>query len=192
MIFFEKQKKTLRSFSMPEVMISMFVLAIGLVVIVAVMAGSLGYSYDTRDAIVGMGLAQEGVELVRNVRDSDFAAGNNGFTRFSTSNKQCRIDWNDPITSLDCAATQGSASRYYLQYSGAPTGVYAHNSTAKQKYSRYIYIDYDNTTGEENALVRSFVYWDSMGLPSSNGDPATCNASKDCVYTEIFLTHWKR
>jgi hypothetical protein len=186
----KKSKKTLKAFSLPEVLLSMFVLTIGLVVIVAIMAGSLGHSYKTRDAIIAMGLAQEGVELVRNVRDSDFAAGNNGFTRFSDTNRYCRANWNSSQTgNIDCFNNPNPANRYYLQYRGS---MYVHFNATKERYSRFIYIDYDPGSGAKGhtALVRSFVYWDEADIRPSDGDPAVCNASDKCVYTEIFLTAW--
>lgn len=186
-----RYKKALKGFSIPEVLLSMFVLSIGLVTIVAVMAGSLRYSYDTRDLIIATGLAQEGVELVRNVRDADFAAGNQGFTRFSDSNRYCRINWNSSQNSnIDCFANPDPANRYYLQYRN---GVYGHVNATKERYSRFIYIDYDPGVGLNNgtAVVRSFVFWGTADIRPATGDPATCNASPTCVYTEIFLTSWK-
>ncbi len=183
-----KQKTTLKAFSIPEVLLSMFVLSIGLVTIVAVMAGSLRHSYDTSELIVATGLAQEGVELIRNARDSGFTLGSGrGFDYFSDTNKYCRAQYNSSQTAnINCAATPDPASRYYLQYNGA---MYYHFNATKERYSRFIYVDYDATN--KTALVRSFVYWDTADIRPADGDPATCNASSSCVYTEIFLTAWK-
>jgi len=173
---------------MPEVLLSLFVLSIGLVSIVSVISASLRYSYITRDAIVASELAQEGVELVRNVRDNDFVSGGDGFASFSNG-EHCRIDWDDSVGILDCNPGQNPLSRYRLQYQG---GIYAHVNSNQERYSRYIYIDYDNGGGKR-ALVRSFVIWGSGTLPpgNGNGNPASCNASVECVYTEAFLTSWR-
>ncbi len=176
-----------KGFSTPEVLLSMFILSTGLVAIIAVMSGSLRYSFSNRDTIIATDLAQEGIELVRNVRDNDFAAGNNGFTAFSQANKHCRIDWNDPDTSLDCQASQGSLSRYTLLYTG---GMYEHGTNPTERFSRYIFIDYD-TNGGEHALVRSFVVWGTGALPPASGSSSTCVGSDVCVFTEAFLTNWK-
>jgi hypothetical protein len=165
----------------------MFVLSTGLVAIIAVMSGSLRYSFSNRDTIIATDLAQEGIELVRNVRDNDFAAGNNGFSAFSQANKHCRIDWNDPDTSLDCLPNQGSLSRYTLEYTG---GMYQNTANPTGRFSRYIFIDYD-TNGGEHALVRSFVVWGTGTLPPASGSSSTCAGSDVCVFTEAFLTNWK-
>lgn len=170
-----------------EVVIASFVLSVGLIATMALISGSLKYSLDNQDAIVAAMLAQEGVELVRNVRDNDFVAGNSGFTSFSSSDKNCRIDYNDPVTSLDCASSQGSASQYTLTYS---SGFYQHQDSSQERFSRYIHIDYDDSVGNENATVRSFVYWGTT-MPPASGDPASCTALNKCIFTEIVLTNWK-
>ena len=169
---------------MPEVLLSLFVLTVGLITIVSVMAGSLRYSYMTRDTIIAAELAQEGVELVRNVRDNDFISGT-GFSGFDVAKPHCRADWVD--ASFVCWPNQKPPSRYYMQYSG---GLYSHVTGVKERYSRYIYINYNDTVGSERATVRSFVYWGTY-MPPDTGDPAGCNTASKCVYAETFLTAWK-
>lgn len=187
--------KTLRGFSIGESLLSAFVLTVGLTAIVALVATSLKNAFETRDTVIAVGLAQEGVELVRNVRDNDFAADNDGFTHFSGSNdRHCRIDYTaDTGSNLDCNASAGSLSRYTLEYTN---GFYKHGS-GSSRFARYIYIDYDNNS-PKTALVRSFVYWGGGGSgmfrvsdAGNNGDTTKCTAVKKCVFTEINLTSWK-
>ncbi|OGI21423.1 MAG: hypothetical protein A2808_00255 [Candidatus Moranbacteria bacterium RIFCSPHIGHO2_01_FULL_55_24] len=170
-------------------MLSAFVLSVGLLAVTALIASSMRHSMENRDAIIASELAQEGVELIRNIRDNDFAAGNDGFsTGFSTSRRHCHMSYNS--SSMTCTATQGGSSRYYLQLSG---GHYSHASST-QRFSRYIYIDYDN--GQKTAEVKSFVYWNwtSSSMPSyvpRTGNTANCTLVNKCVYTEAFLTSWR-
>lgn len=188
-------KKSLSGFSTPEVLLSVFVVSIGLVTIMTVMSGSLRFSFNNRDIIIATDLAQEGVELVRNVRDNDFASGGTGFSAFDAAKKHCYINWSD--ANFSCFPNQNPASRYYLQYAG---GLYAHNGGAAERYSRYLYIDYDSTGGD-HALVRSFVFWGSFQVSSlgNNGNSAACKAPLDgngnptggCVFSEAFFTAWK-
>ncbi len=187
----QRERYCVTGFSTPEVLLSVFVVSIGLVTIIAVMAGSIRYSFAIRDTVIATDLAQEGVELIRNVRDNDFAMGGTGFVSFSVppARKHCRIDWNDPDSSLDCQANRGADSRYYLQYVG---GFYGHVNVSQERFSRYVFIDY-SSAGGERALVRSFVFWGgfSMGSIPATGAPDSCAASSECVYTETFLTAWK-
>lgn len=178
------RKGFLKGFSIGETVLSAFVLTTGLLAVSGLVTTSMDSSFTSRDAIIATALAQEGVELVRNVRDNDFAIGGTGFASFSNANKHCRIDYNDPITSLNCQASQGAASRYTLQYSG---GFYQYNNTADEKFSRYIFVDYNGST---TALVRSFVYWGTY-TPPATGNSSDCNSANDCVFTEVNLMNWK-
>lgn len=177
-------------------MLAAFVLTIGLTAVVALIGNSLKNSFETRDTIIAVGLAQEGAELVRNVRDNDFVTGcgdgtcNDGFTVFSNDangdNKHCRIDYTDATDSLDCASSVGTLSRYRLRYAD---NFYQHNSGADSRFSRYVYIDYRQADNE--ALVRSFVYWGGLFTPpSDDGSAAQCTVARKCVFTEIRLTSW--
>lgn len=187
-LLFRKLKK---GFSTAEVILSMFVLSVGLITVMNLIYKSRASSLDSRDIIIGAELAQEGVELVRNVRDNDFADGGDGFGPFEAFNsphKHCIADYRNNGASLDCAQNQGSITRYHLQYQG---GFYGHYSTTAQIFSRYIYIHHNQN--QSDALVRSFVYWDNptgSSLPA-NGSPAGCTPDRSCVYTELYLTSWK-
>jgi hypothetical protein len=65
-----KQNKTKKGFSIGEVMIAMFILITGIIGAVFLSAKSTGQIGDSRNAIIAASLAQEGVELVRNIRDN--------------------------------------------------------------------------------------------------------------------------
>ncbi len=178
-------KKTLRGFSFGEVLLGSFILTVGLTAMTALIASGYRHSIESRDTIIAAELAQEGVELIRNARDNDFASGGGGFAAFSNPNKHCRIDYNDSIASLDCNAAQGGVNRYYLQYAG---GLYGHFGGGQERFSRYIYVDYN---GSDQALVRSFVFWSSASLPPSSGSSAGCSIANKCVFTEARLANWK-
>lgn len=174
---------------MLEVLLSVFVLSVGLMTIVAVISGSLRYSYETRDNIIATGLAQEGIELVRNVRDNNLITSDGFDTYFHDNREHCMIS---VTTDLDCNNVRGAIARYHLQYSG---GLYTDVDNTEERYSRFIYIDYRDSGGDKRALVRSFVVWGSFAPTVANipndGNPANCNASPNCVYTETFLTAWR-
>ena len=183
------KKKVLKGFSLGEILLASFVLTAGLVSTMGLIASSFQHSVDSRDTIIAAELAQEGIELVRNVRDNDFTNGGTGFTAFDANKKHCRIDYNDsfifslPATNLDCETNQGSVSRYTLRYSN---GMYTHANTAEERFSRYVYINYD---GSDSATIRSFVYWGVFVPTGSN--PSTCKESNRCVFDEVTFTAWR-
>ena len=200
-------KKTVRAFSILEVVLSASVLSIGMLAMVAVMSGSLARVLNSQKVIIATELAQEGAELVRNFRDNDLAAGGNGFNRFSNNKPHCFVNWDDSVTvDMDCKnngtgspGANNNRPRYYLQY---VNGFYKHSNVTEESFSRYVYID-DQQHGNgsnEYAIVRSFVYWGNQGSttyfdPNNTGDPANgthaCTLANKCVYVESLLTSWK-
>ncbi|MFZ2187609.1 MAG: hypothetical protein WAV46_03250 [Candidatus Moraniibacteriota bacterium] len=173
---------------------SLFVLTVGLMTVLALISSSLRQSYETRDTIIAVELAQEGVELVRNVRDNGFISDpTDPFKRF-LSQKHCRIDYTvDSNADLNCRGSVDTLD-YLLQYKD---GFYQYDATGTgSRFSRYVYIDYSNAN--QTAIVRSFVYWGRgasgmfvLGDAGSTGDTAYCTVAKKCVFTEILLTRWK-
>ncbi len=173
-----------RGFSFGETLLAAFVLSVGLIVIVKLFQSSLANSLFLRDATIASELSQEGVELVRNVRDNNFIAGGTGFASFSSVNKHCYISVNS--LNLTCANNQNSGTlQYYLTYSG---GQYVATSSPS-KFRRYLWVNY--TAGSQQATVRSFVVWGEAALPPSSGSTTNCTILRKCVYTEVLLTNWK-
>jgi hypothetical protein len=201
----QKKHKKKKAFSFGEVLLSAFVLAVGLTATTALIAKSLSYSYQNRDVVIASTLAQEGVELVRNVRDQNFATekdggdGGDGFKYFSKPDKHCHVDVDDGM-SLNCSPSQGRPNTrgYYLRTPANPAGGdrFIHTTTPN-RFLRYIYIDYDDSGGNMSAKVISYVVWDwdnPSNMPSSihpSGQFTTnCTLANKCVYAEVYLTQW--
>lgn len=188
------REKLQNGFSTPEVILSIFLVSVGMVAIIAVMTSSLRYSYQNQDVIIATALAQEGLELVRNIRDNDFADGGTGFpgSSFDRRDRYCRTDWDD--TQVRCRRNDwnnlATPTRYDLQLA---TGLYNHGGAGQGQgeYSRYLYIEYDDTAGQEKALVRSFVTWGSGRVPPDDGNSSQCTTVNSCVFLETTLTSWK-
>ncbi len=176
-----------RGFSMPEVLLSMFVLSVGLMTIVAVMAGSLSSSHETRDAIVATGLALEGVEIVRNIRDNNIADGDDGFN-VPTGGVYCRVDWNDPSDIANfCNNDPNWQTRYNLQFLG---GRYTHINNTQERYARWLHLEVGGDAIDSWAIVTSYVIWD-FSAGTFPDTPTECSVMKNCVYMETFLTSWR-
>lgn len=186
-------QKSLRGFSTLETLLAAFVLTIGLVIVMEVMTRSIRHSFETRDAIVATMLSQEGAELVRNFRDNDFATGNDGFSEsFDESDKYCYFDYRYEVGDIGSymrCSQIARPNRYFLNYSNGSYVLIG----AREKYSRYMYVDYDES--DKTATVRSYVYWGAWGngeYPPGN-QPGLCTVAgtKKCVVTESFLTSWR-
>lgn len=173
----------LRGFSFGETLLAAFILSVGLLTVVKLFQVSVSQSIFLRDATIASQLAQEGVELVRNVRDNDFVAGGTGFSAFNSSNRHCYISVNSPT--LNCYSGQSDTSHYNLVYQ---SGQYQSTSAAA-KFQRYVYVEY--ASGGPQAVIRSFVVWGGAALPSNTGSTSGCTIRNKCVYTEALLTNWK-
>jgi len=152
-------------------------LAFPLLTFVGVITKSIEHSTESRDTIIAAGLAQEGVELVKNVRDNNWAQKNEAFDRLN-SDSECKInydyDMNNPCDS-------GSAVNLYWK-----DGFYTHDSTGggeATKFSRKITIDEAAGENGETRIVTSAVTWE-------NGDFSHCSVANKCVYATITLTKW--
>jgi Tfp pilus assembly protein PilV len=89
-------------FYLIEAIIAMFLLTVGLLVAVDLLSKTMTGNIEDRENITAVALAQEGVELVRNLRDNNFAQGKKAFdTQYfpAGTSLNCRIDKDNNINS---------------------------------------------------------------------------------------------
>lgn len=67
-----------RSFTLLETIVAIYVLLLGLVSAIALSSQSLSIALTFKQSLVATNLAQEGIELVRNKRDSNYLANRSG------------------------------------------------------------------------------------------------------------------
>lgn len=166
---FKKNRKW--GFSFLEVMLVVFILSISLVVFVQVISKSISHSTASRDTIIASHLAQEGAELVKNVRDNNWAQKKPAFENMDAVGNYI-VNYSDNVGSI----SQGGPVALKINNEG----YYASSGTTSTKFLRKIYIENDGA----NKKVTSTVVWERSDFPSS------CNASSKCVYAEIILTKW--
>ena len=168
-----------KGFSIIEVIISVFVIAVGLVSIIGLIAGSLRESINSRNQTIAANLVQEGVELVRNVRDNNWASGDPITFHYLDDSDDCIIDYG---SSLDCTGLN-----YPLKLGGS--GYYNHSIGTLTKFSRRIKIESSGT----DKKITSVVKWDGgSSWPVMNGNFSDCTTSNKCVYAQDILTDWKQ
>ncbi|MDD2766584.1 MAG: hypothetical protein PHH40_02325 [Candidatus Moranbacteria bacterium] len=194
----QKKQRLTRGFLLPEVILALFVLSMGILTVVSLIANSLRESIESRNIITATLLAQEGAELIRNVRDNGFVQDQTDvFAHFSKDNTEPHyyIDYDDQYNdNLNHDTTINPETKYSLQTNN--DGFFLHN--ANGKFYRYIYINFtDSTVGSESADVTSFVYWgyNQTGMfqaaNGNNGNITDCTMLKKCVYTKITLNNWR-
>jgi hypothetical protein len=194
-----------KGFSIGEVVLSAFVLSMALVAILSLISNSLKHSADSRNQVIATELAQEGLELVRSIRDNNVAQGRSVFSNLdSTSSNGGCVDvtmdgsgaaipqWG---TNLKCIDTDGVSGETFGDHRLKLCGnaVYLHTNSwsmascvlTDTRFYRKIIID-GTVLGQRK--VTSMVYWGEDGSFPSTVD---CLAGNKCEYAEDVLKDWR-
>lgn len=185
---FKKFSSNHKGFSFAETIISVFIFTVGLLAAIQLISSGLEQSINSKNQIIAGELAQEGVELIRNIRDNNWASGdpngtfdylpNNSSSNSSSSTTQynnCNIYYNYTYETggqINCNAPQ----QLYLDggfYDGNASGT-------KTKFMRKIDLRYPDPN---DLVVTSEVSW-------SGSMPATCSVANKCVSVQVTLTTW--
>lgn len=183
-----KRFKDYAGYSFIEGVIATFIVTAGMIAVIQLMTASLTVMFNSRNQTMATFLAQESVEIVRNIRDNNWAAQIDTFdsTNFPASSMDdCRVDiFSTDI--LDC----NSSSNKRLQ-KNATSGVFYHNSgSPNSEFQRKIIIVYD--TGNRNtantATVTGVTVW-GTSFPGTI-DASHCNAGSRCAFASAVLNKW--
>jgi type IV pilus modification protein PilV len=170
-----KKIQTKKGFSLVEVLVSILVLSFGIVGISSLMMQNIKASVEAKNQIIAAELAQEGIELVRNMRDNNPVSFAADFNAPLPAGNEYIIDY-----TYKYAKFLGSASSNVSMVSAKlslKSGFYVHNPvrTAITKFYRKINISKDAA----NQNVTSYVTW--------GADPALsfadCNLANQCIST---------
>lgn len=199
-----------------ETMVAVFILVMGITAALALANYSLGVTGHIRQETVALGLAREGLEVVKNMRDVNWLQGTMStdcydFLQPGTSDGYCYRGWLSDVYSLSDGPyymnfTNGSwalvsaNSGYGLTYDPAATSGVFYNgngtpaSTANSTFGRRITISHDNSftpfdkdTGYR-VKVTSEVWWGEKRCVIQD----TPAANYPCKVTLVtYLTNWR-
>ncbi len=198
-----------KGFSLIEGVIATFILSIGIIAIFSLLTKGLTQSLDNTKNITALGFAQEGVELVRVVRNNDYIKDSNNV--FSTldgitggsGNSQCRVSPTMISISgvykltvfMDCNNGDGTNANPYklaLSTADAPNYYYHHNVGSpvakKPMFWRRIYISKPTVDSREVASV-VFTHAPTAGeWPANMAEIKTkCTIQNGCVFSQALL-----
>lgn len=195
----------------------MFILLVGIVDVIYLTGRGVTETRDSTNAVIATMLAQEGVEMVRNIRDNnvtEMTCGANEnerctafgkyFPRTSSSaiNAYCTA-YVDASVAADPLACSG-ASRNEDLFINEDTGLYTHTSGKSTTLKRRVYITYTMTNDElfgdvtnphVAADVTSIVVFGGKKFEDfKDATPDTvaswCTIGKNCVFAQTRLTSW--
>lgn len=125
-----KFKKVFNNFgiSILEVVVAILIITIGMVGVLSLVIQNIQAQYINKNILIASGLAQEGLELVRNVRDLNWLTPGNTWDQNIVgipSDRTYTIDYNGninaPVNSLD-----DNGAKLYID----SNGFYTHTATA--------------------------------------------------------------
>ncbi len=96
--FFQKSGKSSAGFTLLEIIVVVFIIAMGLVGVLSLIIQNVQVQYVNKNNLIASQLAQECLELVRNIRDNNWLAGN---------------DWDNGL----------APGNYIVDYTGSLNGV---------------------------------------------------------------------
>ena len=158
-----KFNNTNKGFSLLESMIAIGILLVAVVAPLSTIGDSLAQIYVARDQMVAINLAQEGIEAVRQVRDSNMIKGWREGSPRNTLWNAGGLD-TQGFYSVDLSETPtlttGSAQGDSLKQD-VTTGVYG-NSGTETKFRRVVFIEPISGSPDETKIT-STILWKTAG-----------------------------
>jgi type II secretory pathway pseudopilin PulG len=185
-LFKQKNKKGVSlklatGFTLVETLIAIFIFSISITVILSVLANGISDINFSKRKMTAQYLAQEGIEYVRNARDTYVLFGSSaGWTNFVTKFSSCNSSGNGcyvDSTSLNFTYSSTSMSNIFnitlcggtgtncehLQYN-PNDGKYSYNSSYNSIDSGFARIIKTNYDSIGDMKVSSTVYWVEKGI----------------------------
>ena len=147
------------AFSLLETIVVLAVVTIGLLSIMTLMTNSLKAQTLNRNTLVAYNLAQEGLELIRNVRDTNWRSGltwNQGFVG-TPAGLNYKVDY---LHFTPMAVNDISEARLQIASS---TAYYLHDENSSNSvFSRLITVKAATTTAPSSS-VTALIEWNEQG-----------------------------
>lgn len=147
-------------FSLIEILSVLFVISMALLGVVSLISQNIKVQNINKNNLIASSLAQEGIELVRNTRDTNWLSGDD-FDN-SLSDGTYRVDYrsNNPIPTTDISQNKlYLKDGFYIHDNGGETGLTA------TVFSRQIVVDSLAGYKGKPLQVRSIVSWTDHNKP---------------------------
>lgn len=175
-----------KGFSLIEVLFTTLVLSIGITSIASLMTANIKSYANSRDQIIASMLAQEGVELVRNLKDNDELEDDPSVCTFS-GNDECD---NLIVEATDNQNIENGANDNKIRLYRDESGFFAHlppGVGTETNFYRKLFFDISGAVAnsDRTITVTSYVTWNSEGFTGNISDvvtnPDNCNIANKCV-----------
>ena len=154
-----KTKKKSRGYILIEATFSIFVVGLTLIAFIQVMSKMFVFEFNKRDAIIASNLAQEGVEIIRNIRDNNWKSGHDAFyANPFLANGTYRVAYNNAGVisgNLTMKLRRHKINGFYSYDGGA--------NNVDTKFSRTVQIEVNG----DSRIIISTVTWRPSGSSSA-------------------------
>ncbi len=153
-----------KGFSIPEIMIAIFVVTVGVLGIYALLPHIIGSIFENKDRFIASQLAREGFEIVRNIRDTNWledrqpGVSNDWDEDLTGCTAGCEVDY---LVSevIDPALDSWTEPGRYLKIDG--NGFYSYSAGVETKFKRKVTIG----AGTVDQLdITTTVFWNDNFL----------------------------
>lgn len=150
----QKNKKIKAGFMMVEMVLAIFILGTILISFVQIISKTYAAKNDKIDIVIATGLAQEGIEMVRNVRDRRWMSGVAAIPgTWVSSDKTIKYNVNAPLPNV----TTCPSGRCPLRVDA--NGFYTTDAGTATNFSRKVNVIINGT---DELIVTSTVYWNGV------------------------------
>src|SRR3989344_6927293 len=151
-----KKMENVAGFNLGETLTALFILSLGILAALAMITASLNSAIVVQDNLTASNLVQEGVEVVRNMRDRDWLAGNSfgAFLASAGGNGDYRVQWNSTNLLSDLG------NPVLLQ--DTTSGLYSYDSGNSTKFKRRLTIT--KLANNIEIKIISTVSWNNRGV----------------------------
>ena len=150
-------KMTKRGFTMIEIIIAILVVTVGVLAAYIVTQKIVSYTCQISSRLTAAYLAKEGIEIVRNVRDTNWIDSTDPPWDDDLAVGDWEVAYNDQILTSCSSPCNPDHNLRFLKISG---GFYCYSGTNDTKFKRKITI---SDVGSDNLTVSVSVWWEEKG-----------------------------
>lgn len=175
-------------FTVIELILAIFILSVGIIGVFYAFSQITILTSASQDRLTAAYLAQEGAEIIRNIRDGNwinYAEDWQENLYNCETGAGCQLDYTSARTSfLRPYTIEGD----YLNIDSS--GFYSYNSGAQTKFKRRVKIDILSDDAIDAIKISVYVSWDEKATIMGDGHSASECVSSNCMTLQDTLFNW--